>query len=106
MKLEYIIKENDKYITVKDVLLSCFNISHRLLVTLKKQNCIYLNNEITYIYKNVKAKDVVTINLDYEEDNSNIIPVKQDLNILYEDDSLLIINKPSRNTCTSFYITL
>ena len=29
-----------------------------------------------------------------EEDSFNIVPTKMDLSILYEDDSLLIINKP------------
>lgn len=41
-----------------------------------------------------KENDLIKINLDFDEDNSNIVPTKMNLNILYEDDSLLIIDKP------------
>ena len=33
--------------------------------------------------------------LDFDEDNNNIVPTKMKLNILYEDDYLLILNKPA-----------
>ena len=38
--------------------------------------------------------DIITINLDFNEDNSNIVPNKNiKFNILYEDDWLLIVDK-------------
>ncbi len=33
--------------------------------------------------------------MNYEEENDNIVPTKMELNILYEDDGLLILNKPA-----------
>lgn len=39
--------------------------------------------------------DVITVNLDFEEESDNIVPTKMDLNIVYEDEALLILNKPS-----------
>ena len=38
---------------------------------------------------------MITINFDYEEDNSNIIPTEMNLNIIFEDDWLLVVNKPA-----------
>ena len=87
MKLKYTVINNN-YKTVKEVLKAYFNISDRLLVKLKKHNKINLN-------KTLAIGDIVEINMDFEEANSNIVPTKMDLNIIYEDDCYIIINKPA-----------
>ena len=43
----------------------------------------------------VKIGDNIVINLNYDEENSNIIPKKIDLEIVYEDEWLLVVNKPA-----------
>lgn len=106
MNLEYIIKKDDNFKTVKEVLISKFNISHRLLVTLKNNNAILLNNKKTYINKDVFVNDKIIVSFNYNEDNSNIIPKEMKLDIIYEDECYLIVNKPARNICASFYATL
>ncbi len=40
--------------------------------------------------------DIIEVDLDFEEDNSNIVPSNMSLNILYEDKYLLIIDKPPK----------
>lgn len=95
MKLEYIVNENCNYTNLREVLKAHFNISDRLLLKLKKSNKIFVNNKSTYIDKILELNDVIEIYIDFEEDNSNIVPVKMDLNIIYEDDALLIVNKPA-----------
>lgn len=92
MYLEYKVI-NNKYYNIKEILKSHFDISDRLLVKLKKNNKIFLNNEISYINKEVKIGDIISISLDFEEKSENIVPKKMNLNILFEDNSLLIINK-------------
>ena len=94
MNLLYIVKDN-KYVNIKHVLKEEFNMSDRLILKLKTNQKIKLNNEITYINHPVDVDDVISISIDFEEDNSNIVPVKMDLDILYEDDAMLIINKPA-----------
>ena len=93
MKLQYIVNEKCNYRNLREVLKAHFNISDRLLLKLKKSNKIFVNNNSTYIDKILKLNDVIEIYIDFEEDNSNIVPVKMDLNIIYEDDALLIVNK-------------
>ena len=95
MELNYIVMTKDNNKAIKDILISKFKISHRLLTTLKKQNAIFLNDEPTFIYKNVQVNDKITISFDYQEDNSNIISLQMPLNIIYEDDWLLVVNKPA-----------
>ena len=39
--------------------------------------------------------DTVSVLIDFEEDNSNIVASNIPLNIIYEDDYLLVLNKPA-----------
>ena len=94
MILEYT-KNNDNYNTVRQVVTGKFNISYNLLLKLKKNNKILLNETSTYLDKEIFNGDIITINIDFEEDNSNIVPTKMDLSVLYEDEYLLIIDKPA-----------
>lgn len=82
------------YKTVKDVILQFFKVSNRLLTKLKKENSIYLNDIPCNINTLIKPNDIITISFDYLEDNSNIVSTKMDINIIYEDDCYIIINKP------------
>lgn len=95
MNLTYVINKNDNYKTVKDVIINHFKISHRLIIKLKNNNCIYINNSPCKINDIVKPSDSILIFLNYNEDNSNITPIKMNLNIIYEDDNFIIINKPA-----------
>ncbi len=95
MILRYIKSNSDNYLTIRQVINSEFNISYNLLVKLKKNKKIFLNGINTYIDKNIKDGDEISIIIDFEEDNSNIVPAKMDLSILYEDEALLIIDKPA-----------
>lgn len=94
MKLEYTVKTNE-YINIKQILKEKFNMSDRLILKLKKSKKIILNNEIAYINKAVLPNDKLEISIDFIEDNSNIVPTKMNLDIIYEDDSMLVLNKPS-----------
>lgn len=94
MKLEYIAVADDANRTVKDILLSRLHISHRLLITLKKESAIFLNDIPTVVYHSISPQDKITVSFDYSEDNSNILPKDFPLDIIYEDDWFLVVNKP------------
>ena len=86
---------NNSYNNLKEYLKVELQMSDRLLLKLKTYKKLYINNQIVPINAKINVNDVIKINLDFEEDNSNIIPTKMDLNIIFEDDSFLILNKPS-----------
>lgn len=94
MELQYIIKDN-KYYNVKQVLKEEFDMSDRLILKLKNSQNILLNNKCTYVTKTVGINDTVLVKIDFNEDNSNIIPSKMDLNTIYEDNAMIVINKPA-----------
>lgn len=94
MILEYIKKEDD-FFTVRQVVTNYFNISSVLRIKLHKNNKIFLNGLPTYLDRPIVNGDVITIVIDFEEDNSNVLPNDIPLNILYEDDFILALDKPS-----------
>lgn len=94
MKLNYKVIDN-KYLNIKDVLKSHFGISDKLLIKLKKHQHIFLNGIPEYVTKPITIEDFIEIDLDFEETFDNIVKTKMVLDIIFEDDSLIIINKPA-----------
>ena len=95
MELKYIKNKNNNYISVNDILKMEFNISTRLLTKLINQKNVKLNNKICDTREHVKIDDIVTVNMEFEEENSNIVPFNIKLNIVYEDEWMLVIDKPA-----------
>lgn len=93
MKLEYIVKENDNFTNLKELLKNCFQISDRLLIKLKHNQKLFINNKIASVNMPLHLGDIVSVYIDFVEDNSNIVPREIPLNIIYEDNALLIVNK-------------
>lgn len=93
MEFNYTVNTPNLYNTVRDVLKNYFLVSSRLLLKLKNNNCVFLNNKKCSINSTISLGDIVSFSLNYEEDNSNIVTTNIPLNIVYEDECLLIINK-------------
>ena len=93
MKLTYV--NSSKYSNVKEVLKAEFSMSDRLLLKLKNLNKIYLNGDVTSVNHPVLENNLIECYLDYEEDNSNIVPTEMPLNIIYEDEAYIVVNKPA-----------
>ncbi len=93
MELKYTVKDNKQ--TVNQILQNELNISSRLLFKLIRDNNILLNDNICDTRNFANTGNILKINFDYEEDNSNIVPTKIPLNIVYEDEWLLVVNKPA-----------
>ncbi len=89
MKLSYI------NLNIKEVLKAEFSMSDRLLLKLKKLDKIYLNGKVTSVNHPIVENDLIECHLDYDEDNSNIVPTKISINIIYEDEAYLVVNKPA-----------
>lgn len=94
MELKYIVDNLSNYTNVRQVLKNEFNMSNRLITKLKQNKSIYLNDEGTYLDKLLSIGDVVKCKIDFNESSENIIPVQMDLKIIYEDDYLLVVDKP------------
>lgn len=94
MLISYVVK-NDKFENIKDVLKGHFMISDRLLLKLKNNNKIFLNKLPYNVKDKVNLNDTISFSLDFVEDNSNIVATKMNLDIIYEDEYYLVLNKPA-----------
>ena len=79
--------------TVFNVLKNEFHLSDRLILKLKREKQIYINNEPTHVKKEITPGDNISVNISFTEESENIVAIQMGLDILYEDDGLLIINK-------------
>ena len=95
MELEYVVKKDDNYTNINEVLSCKFHLSTRLLSKLINHNKIFLNGNPSDTRVQVKENDRITVDLSIAEDNFNIVPTKMDLDIIYEDEWFLVINKPA-----------
>ena len=94
MILEYIVKDN-KYQNINQILKQEFNISARLLHKLIAEKHVLLNGCIVDTRNTVINNDIVRVNLDFEEESENIVATQMPLEIIFEDDVFLILNKPA-----------
>ena len=94
MNLSYKVIDN-KYENLKQILKLEFGLSDRLLLRLKTNKKIFINDKIAFINDLIHLNDTISVLIDFEEDNSNIVPTQMNLNIVYEDEFMLILNKPA-----------
>lgn len=78
----------DKYVTEHT------NYSRNLVLNLLKSGNILVNDKIVKPSYKVHSKDVITIK-DVKSPTDEIIPWNYPLDIVYEDDDIIIVNKPS-----------
>ena len=84
---------NNNYKNINQILKQEFKLSARLMHKVIINKLVLLNNKQIDTRSSINIGDNVKIDLNYEEKNDNIVPVKMNLDILYEDDCFLIINK-------------
>ena len=66
-------------------------VSSRLIIKSVKDGNIYLNGKLIRKNKKLKINDIISLKFEDEEPNGKV--QKRPLDILYEDDDLLVINK-------------
>ena len=67
-----------------------------MIIHLKKtENGILLNGEWAYVGQFLKEGDHLEIRIIESESSEQIVPAELPLDIVYEDEDLLIINKPA-----------
>lgn len=70
--------------------------SSNLIVHLKKTPESILKNGVwSYVSEPLSAGDLLQIHIEEKEGSENIVPNKMELSILYEDEDILVIDKPS-----------
>ena len=94
--LEYIISSDTNPVTVLDFLKQ-EGFSRHILSSMKNSSgcCIVLNGERGFGRSVLKEGDRLVVTVPEVESGENIIRTEMDLDILYEDEDILVINKPA-----------
>ncbi|MGV3586781.1 MAG: RluA family pseudouridine synthase [Adhaeribacter sp.] len=71
------------------------NVTRNKLQTAIKAETVQVNNEPVKVSYKVKPFDIITITLPDPPRDTDIVPENIPLNIIYEDDALLLVNKPA-----------
>lgn len=94
---EFVLNIDEKYKKrdIKYILKNHFEFSSNLITALKAGDGIMLNGKKEFVNKTVESGDILKITLP-ELASQNIVPENIPLEILYEDDDFIAINKPPK----------
>lgn len=81
-------------VQIQSVLRKHFGLSSALITALKTDDGITLNGKHANVTEKAYTNDALVLRI-YETDTENIVPTKMDLDILYEDEDILAVNKPA-----------
>lgn len=98
MELKYIVKREDENKKIGKILKDKLYISAILLNKLKSNNYIFVNGKTVFTNYVLKENDNILVNIPNNLSNTKFTDkfkyVEKELDILYEDEYLLIVNKP------------
>ncbi len=96
-KLVHTADEKDCGKPIAEILKRRFGVSEMQLRRIRRtENGLLLNGESVYTIDTVKAGDEIEVILEPEErESSGVVPTKGELDILYENEDVLILNKPA-----------
>ncbi len=92
--MKYVIEDETNLIRLDKYLIDILNISRNKVQEMIKENLITVNGKLVKSSYHLKMNDTILITGKLEE-TTNAIPERMDLNIVYEDDDVMVINKPS-----------
>ncbi len=97
MILKYQVTSKDilEFKTINDILKKKLNFSTRLKNKIIQLEKVLYNDKFLNTNSNISIGDTISIDFSYPEDNSNIIPTKMPLDIIYEDKWFIVVNKPA-----------
>lgn len=93
--LNYTITEESEHQLISSFLKSQGYSSQNLIELKKMPESVLLNSTWSYMNQRLHAGDILTIHIKEEGSSEKIPPVKLPLDIVYEDEDLLVINKPA-----------
>ena len=96
-KFTFIVSEDEAGLPLKKIIKAKYNFSSRLMTKIKYQNLLMLNGETVPGYALASHGDTVTVSI--PDEKSHFEPEDIPIDVLYEDQDLLIINKQAGVTC-------
>jgi len=92
--LFYLVDPQDRLVWLRDVFKKKLPVSRALLARLKAQEKIRVNGQCVHTNYRLQPGDLVTVDLNLNETNK-IAPQDIPIDIIYQDDDIMVINKPA-----------
>jgi len=92
-KFKYTVTSSDEGCSVKEIIRNNFSFSSRMMARIKRNDCIYLNGNPVRLFIVPNLGDIIEISL--PEEHSHFVPQNIPIIPVFEDDELLVINKPA-----------
>ncbi len=92
--LEHKVNEKENNKTVELILRRQFGFSAKLMTKLKLSGALRINGKICRSVDRVVSGDIITADLSENTASEGIVPCRMELEILYEDDFITVVNKP------------
>jgi 23S rRNA pseudouridine1911/1915/1917 synthase len=93
-KIEYYVECEENQIKIREYLKNKLDISSRFIKKAAIEKRIEVNGIPVKMNYMLKTGDKIEIDLSREE-SQNITPEKMDISIVYEDEDIIVVNKPS-----------
>ena len=93
--IHYIINNTQANMTIQQYLRNKGYSSQNITQLKKMPESILLNGKWEYMNQQVQEGDELIVHILEEQSSEKISPIKLPLDIIYEDEDLLVINKPS-----------
>ena len=61
----------------------------------KMPNNVVIDGEWVHMNRKLKTGDILTVNISEDDSSEKIPPIKMDLDIVYEDEDIIVVNKPA-----------
>lgn len=88
----YIIDKQHEGMTLRNYLWDKLQYSRRSIVALKKSCGAKLNGSVSHMNMLLKENDVLELCFE-DSESENIVPEQMDLDVIFEDESMIVINK-------------
>lgn len=92
-KLEYCVKDEASGTKIREYLKNKLNISSRFIKKAAIERRIFVNGFTVKMNYILRPNDKIQLEL-HREETQDIVPEKMDLSIVYEDEDVVVVNKP------------
>ncbi len=92
--LQYTVPPEDAGHRLRHILYSRLGLSWALIQRVRENDRVRLNGEPVYLTQLAQPGDIITVEIDFEEESS-IAAERMELDIIHEDQDFLVLNKPA-----------
>lgn len=94
-KIIYRINQADEGLTIEKYLKSQGYSSANITAIKKMPQNVLINGEWVHMNYRLAKDDTLTVNIQEDSSSEKIPPIKMDLDIIYEDEDIIVLNKPA-----------